>query len=112
VAGIIIGETLIFRYIKIIRVTGNSLLPEYHPNDFVIINTHLFFLRTIRQNDILVFQHPHHGTLIKKVEFITANDKKIFVRGTHPTSIDSNDFGAISKGTVMGKVVWHIKKTL
>ncbi len=101
---------MLFRYIKIIRVTGNSLLPEYHPNDFVFVNTHPFFLKNIRKNDILIFQHPQHGTLIKKAKWITENGRKIFVTGTHPESIDSHDFGAISRETVTGKVFWHIKK--
>lgn len=94
---------------KIIKVTGNSLSPEYQAGDFVILVTSPFFLTSIRRNNILVFRHPQHGTLIKKVERVTEADGRIFMTGSHPTSIDSRSFGTISKDTVIGRVIWHVK---
>ena len=39
-----------------------------------------------------------------------ANGKGYHVLGTHPESVDSRRFGAVSPADVVGKVIWHIKR--
>jgi phage repressor protein C with HTH and peptisase S24 domain len=92
--------------LKFIKVTGNSLYPEYREGDYVMILT-LPFL-SFKRGDTIVFQHPNYGEMIKTIDRIDSD--KIQVIGTHPSSIDSRRFGPIDRNSVLGKVIWHIKK--
>ncbi|NMC13929.1 MAG: S26 family signal peptidase [Chloroflexi bacterium] len=94
----------------VIKVTGNSLSPEYNDGDFVLIAKIPCFLFNAKAGDIVVFEHPVYGQLIKKVDAVLEQGDKIFVTGNHEQSIDSRHFGAISKHAIIGKVIWHIKK--
>lgn len=62
----------------------------------------------IRPGDVVIFQHPLHGKLIKRVDHLEAEGSQVFVTGTSPDSIDSRTFGAIPREIVLGKVIWHI----
>jgi nickel-type superoxide dismutase maturation protease len=92
--------------IKLIKVTGQSLLPEYQEGDFVMIITVPFFV--FKTGNTVVFEHPAYGTLIKKI--LRIGPEGLFVTGTHPHSVDSRQFGSIDRRSVLGKVVWHIRK--
>jgi len=92
--------------IHFIKVTGNSLSPRFREGDYVVIVTCPFF--EFKTGDTIVFRHPAHGLLIKKIK--TVDSDKIHVIGTHPHSVDSRRFGPIDRKDVLGKVVIHIKK--
>jgi phage repressor protein C with HTH and peptisase S24 domain len=92
--------------IKFIKVTGQSLSPEYQEGDFVAIVTIPFLM--FKPGNTIVFEHPTHGTLIKKILHIDPDG--IFVTGTQPDSVDSRRFGPIERRRVLGKVMWHIRK--
>jgi phage repressor protein C with HTH and peptisase S24 domain len=92
--------------LKLIKVTGSSLFPEYQEGDYVMIITCPFFI--FKQGDTIVFQHPEHGKMIKNIERLDSD--KIHVVGIHPDSIDSRRFGPIYRRSVIGKVIWQIKK--
>ncbi len=96
--------------IKFISVTGDSLTPEFKQGDFVVIATSPFFYKTIKRGDVLVFRHEMHGTLIKKFSHYEGDDRKLYVTGTHPLSIDSENFGPINREELIGKVIWHIPR--
>jgi nickel-type superoxide dismutase maturation protease len=96
--------------LRIIKVTGESLLPEYKEGDYVVITTLPFFFDSLKKGDSIVFHHPVYGTMVKCVERVDANQNEIFVIGNHPQSIDSRQFGPIPKGWITGKVLWHIAK--
>ena len=96
--------------LRIIKVTGKSLSPEYQAGDYVILTTPPFFFNSLKPGDMVVFRHPEHGTLIKKVEHFSPEQGTIFVVGSHPTSIDSRQFGPIRKKDLIGKVFWHVPK--
>jgi hypothetical protein len=36
----------------------------------------------------------------------------LFVVGYHPDSVDSRQFGAVLPQTILGKVIWHIRRPL
>lgn len=103
--------------IKIIKVTGNSLSPEFREGDFVVLATKAWrFLRSpfffsLKPGDVLVFRHEEHGTMIKKFDHYEDNGDKLFVIGTHHHSVDSSQFGPIEKEALIGKVLWHISKS-
>jgi nickel-type superoxide dismutase maturation protease len=96
--------------IQILKVTGESLSPLFLEGDFVVVSKIPFVLRKIKAGDIVVFQHPVYGTMIKKVEHISPDGAEIFVVGTHPESTDSRQFGPLRRRQLIGKVVWHIGK--
>ncbi len=94
-----------------IKVTGHSLEPDYQEGDFVLLLRVPFFSRPLREGDTVVLRHPHYGTLIKQVEWLSPDGETVFVVGSHPESTDSRQFGPIHKGDVLGRVVWHIRRS-
>jgi len=96
--------------LRLLKVTGESLSPLYRGGDYVVITTLPFFLRRLRQGDIIVFQHGLYGTLIKIVDRISPEEDVIYVSGTSEDSLDSRRLGPISRAALKGKVIWHIAK--
>lgn len=91
---------------KFIKVTGNSLFPEYQEGDYVMVIT-IPFIR-FKKGDTIIFHHPNYGMMIKIIDHIESD--KIQVVGTFPGSIDSRCFGPINRESILGKVIWHIKQ--
>jgi nickel-type superoxide dismutase maturation protease len=96
--------------LRIIKVAGRSLWPEYQEGDYVVLTTIPFFFNSIKRGDVVVFQHPEYGRMIKKVEQVSPEQGTIAVVGSHPDSIDSRQFGPIHKRDLIGKVLWHVPK--
>lgn len=96
--------------LRVIKVTGESLSPEYQEGDYVVVTTIPFFLNRIRAGDIIVFQQSPYGTMVKRVEQVLQEGKQYFVIGAHPQSVDSRQFGPVSKEALIGKLIWHIPK--
>jgi len=96
--------------LRIIKVTGESLSPEYKEGDYVVITTLPFFFDSLKKGERIVFRHPVYGTMVKCVERVDAGQDVIFVIGNHPQSVDSRQFGPIPKRWITGKVLWHIAK--
>jgi signal peptidase I len=96
---------------RVLKVTGDSLLPEYQEGDFVLVVKIPFFLHGLAVGDIIVFKHSKLGMLIKRIDKIEAHGAEIFVTGTHPNSMDSRSFGFVPYRDVIGKVIWHIRKS-
>jgi len=92
--------------LKFIKVTGQSLSPDYQEGDYVMLFTLPFF--PFKRGNTLVFRHPVYGIMIKKVSGIDLDG--IHVTGTHPNSVDSRRFGPIDRKSVIGVVLWHIRK--
>lgn len=97
---------------KLIKVSGNSLLPRYREGDFVLITKIPLLFNRLKQGNIIVFKHPIYGTMIKEVNHIDKDGDQIYVIGTHDFSVDSREFGPISKKNLIGKVIWHVHKPL
>lgn len=96
--------------VKLLKVTGQSLMPEVQEGDFVLASKIPFFLSPPKAGDLVVFRHPAYGIMIKRVQQILPQGERIVVSGTHPASIDSRTFGPIHTRTILGKVIWHIPK--
>ncbi len=94
--------------LKIIKVTGYSLYPDYREGDYVMVVTVPFF--PLKKGDTIVFHHPTFGMMIKKITQIDSSG--LFVVGNHPDSVDSRRFGPIQRGDVFGRVIWHIQKPI
>jgi signal peptidase I len=93
---------------RLLKVTGDSLSPLYKEGDFVVITTLPFFLRRLRQGDIIVFQHGLYGTLIKIVDRVLPEEDAVYILGTSEDSLDSRRLGPISRAAIRGRVLWHI----
>lgn len=94
--------------LKVIKVTGSSLEPEYREGDFVIISRIPFFFRSPRVGDVVVFTKPPYGTLIKAIVQVEEQRRQVSVQGARPDSVDSRSFGPLSYAAIRGKVIWHI----
>jgi signal peptidase I len=94
---------------KILRISGHSLEPEFQDGDFVLISKIPFFLRHARRGDVVAFNKPPYGLLIKRVEYLTPAGE-LFVLGSNFASIDSLQFGPVRRQDVLGKVIGHIQK--
>lgn len=94
--------------VRILKITGDSMSPDYNEGDFVAIATVPFVLRRIRPGDVVVFEHGLYGTLIKRVGAVTLEG--LLVNGTRADSLDSRRLGPIDPARVTGKVLLHLRK--
>lgn len=94
---------------KILRITGMSLSPAYQHGDYVLIQK-IGQLNRLKIGDVVVFQLPGYGRLIKQVSTIDLEVSDCRVRGTAPDSIGSETFGTVPFTTILGKVILHIPK--
>ena len=95
---------------RLLKVTGDSLYPAYRQGDFVLITKIPFLLNSIQRGDVIVIEHPVYGTLIKRVESVSADRGAYYVLGVHENSVDSRQFGPVDRQELVGKVIWHISK--
>jgi signal peptidase I len=96
--------------LKLLKIVGDSLTPEYQNGDFVIISKIPFLFVPPSTGDIVAFQQPGYGLLIKCIRGLN-QDGSVDVIGAHPDSIDSRVFGPINEKNILGKVIWHIRKS-
>ena len=96
--------------LKLLKIVGDSLTPEYQNGDFVMISKIPFLFVPPSTGDIVAFHQPGYGLLIKRIQGVN-QDGSVNVIGAHPDSIDSRVFGPVNKNNVLGKVIWHIRKS-
>lgn len=96
--------------IHLFKVTEHSLTPEYQEGDFVLTVKIPVFSFRYKPGDVVVFDRPPYGRMIKQVQAVLPEQNALFVIGSHPESVDSRKFGPIPVKAVLGKVIWHIKK--
>ena len=96
--------------LRVIKVTGDSLSPDYREGDYVVVATIPFFLNRIQVGDVIVFQQQVYGILIKKVAQVEGAGEQFFVVGVHSDSVDSRHFGPVPRQSLIGRVIWHIPK--
>lgn len=92
---------------SILRVRGGSLAPRFRDGDYVLLSG--LGLKRIRPGDVIVFDHPDYGRLIKRVEAVEPCGR-LRVRGDDIDSVDSRRFGPVPRASVRGRVIAHIKK--
>lgn len=84
--------------------------PQYREGDFVLTYKIPFLKPRFRRGDVVVFEHPAYGTMIKQVDGVSADGLQLTVSGSHTYSVDSRNFGPIMSNQTIGKVLWHIKQ--
>ena len=97
--------------LRLFRIDGHSLSPQYQPGDFVLVSKIPFLFHPPRAGEIVAFRHPAFGLLIKRVTHFDPATRLLTVHGAHPDSVDSREFGPIPLERVNGKVLWHIHPT-
>ena len=96
--------------LRLFKVSEHSLTPEFQEGDFVIIAKITRLGISYQPGDVVVFNHPSYGKMIKRVQEVYPESHTLFVTGSHPESLDSRHFGSIRVEDTLGKVIWHIKK--
>lgn len=96
--------------LRLLKVTGDSLTPEFQEGDFVLVSKIPFLFTPPSPGDVIAFNQAGYGLLIKRIQHI-APDGRINVTGTHTESIDSRVFGPVRRESILGKVIWHIQRS-
>lgn len=95
---------------RLLKVHGDSLTPDYQEGDFVLVSKIPFLFVSARPGQVIAFQMPPYGTLIKRIARVMEDGQAFYVTGTHPYSVDSRQFGPVRRQAVIGRVIWHIPK--
>ena len=96
--------------LRIQKVTGDSMSPDFQEGDFVVLLTLPIFLKRLKVGDVIIFEHKLYGTLIKRVASFDPETAEAYVEGTRPDSLDSRRLGTIRHNAIRGKVIAHISK--
>ena len=96
--------------LRLIKVTGDSLYPEYRSGDFVVTSKIPVLFGWLKPGDVVVLFRQPYGLLVKRIERIEAGGERFFVLGTQLRSVDSRKLGWIDRQDIVGKVVYHAQK--
>lgn len=96
--------------LRIHKVTGDSMSPDFQEGDFVVLTTAPFFLNRLKIGDVIIFEHKLYGVLIKRIASFDPKTAEAYVEGTRPDSLDSRRLGTIRHDAIRGKVIAHISK--
>jgi signal peptidase I len=96
--------------LRIHKVTGDSMSPDFQEGDFVVLATIPFFLKRLKIGDVIIFEHQLYGTLIKRIASFDPGTAEAYVEGTRPDSLDSRRLGTIRRDAIRGKVIAHFSK--
>ena len=96
--------------IRLLKVTGDSMSPDFQDGDFVALATAPFFIKRLKVGDTIIFDHKLYGTLIKRIVSFDPETAEAYVEGTRSDSLDSRRLGTIRREAIRGKVIAHISK--
>src|SRR6266496_1965295 len=90
------------------KIKGHSMEPLLSSQDMVLASIFPYLFKNPRVNDIVVFEDKKRSFLIKRITKIENN--MFFVTGDNKAdSLDSRNFGEISRSQILGKVVYKFK---
>ena len=95
---------------RILKITGDSMSPVFREGDFVLLATHPLVRKRLKVGDIIIFEHGHYGTLIKRIASFDPETAEAYVEGSNPDSLSSLRLGMIQRKAIRGKVIAHIPK--
>lgn len=98
------------RMFRILKVSGDSMSPDFQEGDFVVLTTIPFFLNRLKTGDNIVFEHKFYGTLIKRIASFDPETTEAYVEGTNSDSLSSLRLGTIRRDAIRGKVIAHFSK--
>lgn len=94
----------LYGLIHLIKVKGDSMLPELTSSDFVIVSKLYWSLNV---GDLIVAEHPDYKSIIKRIVQVSET-KGVLLSGSHQASVSTEQIGWVSKKQIFGKVVFHI----
>ena len=95
--------------LRLLKVMGESLAPEYSQGDFVLVSKIPILFGRLKTGDVVVLKHRAYGLMIKMVDRMDLPADRIYVVGLQEDSVDSRTFGPVGKKDLAGKVFWHIR---
>jgi signal peptidase I len=95
--------------LRLFRVRGDSLTPEFHNGDFVITSKIPFLFTLPLPGQVVAFRHPAYGLMIKQVTGVDPEARTVEVQGSAPGSVDSREFGPVPLSRLVGRVIAHIR---
>jgi signal peptidase I len=96
--------------LRLLKISGPSLAPEFRDGEFVVAVKFPFRFRPPRLGSVIVFRQPAYGLLIKRVTAIDPARREFQVAGNQPASVDSTVFGPVPFEHYLGTVVWHLRR--
>lgn len=91
--------------LRLFKVKGDSLDPYFKDKETLLCRK-LFSFNRIAVNDFVVFKHDKEGMMIKRVDEI--KEKGFYVKGETPFSLDSRNFGLLTKDQLLFKVMFKL----
>ena len=91
-------------YLKIFRVSGDSMSPTIIDGDYVLARK---FKTKPPNGSIAVIQHPSLGRLIKRINFANQTGE-IFVSGDNDLSTPSEEIGPLNEELFRYRVFFRI----
>lgn len=93
--------------IKIVKIVGSSMKPEFNAGDFVLVAKFPFFIHFLKKDRNVIFKH-NGETYIKKIVKINNIEKYIRVKGNSVYSMSEDDFGNIDIAKIVGIVLMKL----
>ena len=92
-------------HLGIHKIQGESMLPVFKHNDFVVsfscCNSHY------KINDVVIVQHPTLGKIVKRI--ISIEQKSVMLVGDNLLqSTSTQAMGSQPLSHIQGRVLWHI----
>jgi len=104
-------ERLFLPMLRIHKVIGDSMSPDFQEGDYVVLNALPFAVNRLKVGDTIVFEHKFYGTLIKRIASFDTQTGEAYVVGTSPDSLNSQRLGTIRRDAIRGKVIAHFPRT-
>ncbi len=84
------------------------MAPDFQNGDIAICLT-VYPKKFLKIGQVIVFNHPNFGMMIKKITAISKKNQILYVRGNN-LSTSSEDIGVIPFKNIIGWVLKRIKK--
>jgi phage repressor protein C with HTH and peptisase S24 domain len=92
--------------LSIIKVQGDSMMPELADGDFVMISR-LFW--TLKPQDKVVVDHSIYHQVIKQIK-VYQPEKGLLLEGLNDASVSTEKLGWVQPKQVIGKVILSFRR--
>ena len=96
--------------VRVLRISGDSMSPDYREGDFVVIATAPFLFHILKPGDVIAFEHGYYGLLIKRISRRGDATDEFIVEGVNSNSLDSRRLGPVRLDAIRGRVIAHFPK--
>ncbi len=91
--------------LKIIKITGDSMLNKYKNGDFVLILKSPFFKYLLKEEKDVVFKKEPYGIMIKSISKINKKNKTLDLKGLNKKSISKELLKNVPYKNILGIVI-------